>query len=68
MTLETLRRKRADGSPVFWMGCYGRVMRIARDGSWADIEWYSGAWEFIRRTDGWSKRQPLDRLADWQHG
>lgn len=68
MTLETLRRKRVDGSPVLWQGCYGKVIRVARDGSWADMEWASSMQSFIVRSDMWRKRQPLDRLSDWQHG
>jgi hypothetical protein len=68
VTTEMLRRKRVDGSPVFWLGCYGRVIRVARDGSWADVEWASSMWAFIAGGDTWRKRQPLDRLIDWQHG
>lgn len=69
MTLEMLRRKRSDGSPVFWpgFGCYGQVMRIARDGSWADMEWATDMWALIQHRR-WRKRQPLDRLSEWVHG
>jgi len=58
MTLDQLRAARANSLPVAWNGTRGYVLRVARDGTWADMIWHRGV-------ATWHKRQPLDRLADW---
>jgi len=58
VTLERLRQKRAEGSFVRWWNATGYIVRIARDGSWADMLWFEG-------DARWSKRQSLARLSDW---
>lgn len=62
MDLRILRFKAIDKTPVLWrqMGVKGVVGRVARDGSWADMEWRQGDYT-------WRKRQPLDRLDEWEH-
>ena len=64
MELCILRMKAKDKTPVLWpeMKVMGYVTRVARDGSWADMVWSQGPYGYP-----WSKRQPLDRLAEWQH-
>lgn len=71
LTAKDLRRKRVDRTPVLWrrMGVIGTVERVARDGSWADMVWTTGSsFDLIERTDAsWTKRQPLDRIEEWEH-
>ena len=68
LTADDLRRKARDGTPVLWPGmAVGRVIRVARDGTWADMEWGRSRLDFDSG-DAWRKRQPLTRLADWRHG
>lgn len=71
MTLTELRQKRQDGTPVMCMGAYGVVTRVARDGAWADMVWWQGPPNLDGPPPGcptWSKRSPLNRLAEWEHG
>jgi hypothetical protein len=74
MTLAHLRHKVRDRTPVWWpqMQAAGWVTRVARDGSWADMVW-SHDWPpgLDMPRDPWTAlrvRQPLDRIAEWQHG
>lgn len=71
MTLERLRQKSADGTPVLWPGMrtYGIVTRVARDGSWADMVWWQGPARLGSPPPGypcWSKRTALGQLDDWE--
>jgi hypothetical protein len=73
LTVDDLRQKRVDGTPVLWPGqhAYGIVMRVARDGSWADMRWWQGPPSLGAPPSGfptWTKRQPLARLSEWRHG
>ena len=73
MTVDELRKKRADGTPVLWRSqkAYGIVTRVAADGSWADMIWWQGPPSLGSPPSGylsWHKRQPLVRLAEWEHG
>jgi hypothetical protein len=73
MTLDTLRRKAKDGTPVLWprMQAYGIVLRVAKDGMWADMWWWHGPVRLHEPPVGfasWRKRQPLACLAEWEHG
>lgn len=70
MDAETVRAKARDGSPVMWGSLYGEVRRVARDLSWADIQWYNCFADYRDCIGGWSKRQPLTAsfLRDLVHG
>lgn len=48
----TLRK----GDHVIWMAAEGLVKRVARDGSWADIQWFTTARPVLRI---WTKRHRL---------
>lgn len=66
MTVDDLRRKRDDRTLVSWpgYGMYGRVLRVARDGTWVDMEWSYPRGDFS--TVVWSKRERLDRVVEWR--
>lgn len=72
VTLEQLRRKRVDGTPLAWdaYSAYGWVTRVARNGAWADMIWAHCCPPTLNGPPDWAtqwrKRQPLDRLADWR--
>ncbi len=73
MTVDVLRCKRVDGTPVVWfkMRAYGIVTRVAADGSWADMVWWQGPPSLGAPPDGcpqWRKRQPLGCIGEWEHG
>jgi hypothetical protein len=73
MRIDELRCKRIDGTPVLWrsMKTYGVVTRVARDGSWADMQWWKGPPCLGGPPVGyptWRKRQPLKCLEVWEHG
>lgn len=71
LTVEDLRRKRKDGTPVAWNHCYGIVLRVAKDGTWADMWWWQGTARLNGPAEGypnWRKRSPLANIAEWRHG
>lgn len=74
MTIEQLRHKVRDRTPVWWraMGNTGWVTRVATSGDWADMVWCCGRYARLNgppdHAYAWRKRQPLDRIGDWEHG
>lgn len=48
------RAKLKRGDRLHWMDCRGYVIRVAKDGSWADIMWLDPL-----RDAPWTKRQKL---------
>lgn len=61
MRLTELREARISRRTILWGDVRGVVLRVAKDGTWADMEWWTP--DSMR---AWVKRQPLDRLADWR--
>ncbi len=68
LTVEDIRRKARDRTPVLWPGmAVGRVTRVARDGTWADMEWALSLSDLLYSDRTWRKRQSLTRASEWRH-
>lgn len=75
LTVEDLRRKARDRTPLIWYQpgssyqLWGQVTRVAQDGSWADFWWFNSFADLRDHWFGWRKRQPLPSiLQELHHG